>query len=213
MKNLIIIGARGYGREIYHLALECSGYKKEYVVTGFLDDHYGALDSFEGYPPIIDTVEDYQPKENDVFICALGDLKAKIKYVELILNKDGSFISLIHPTAIIRSTSQLGMGCIVSSNVSISTEVEIGDFVSIQAQSIVGHDVKISNWAHLSPFVFLGGEVVLENKVQVYARATISPHRKVGENAIVGIGSIVLNDIEPNTTVFGNPAKKIRTEK
>ena len=74
MKNLLIIGARGFGREVYSLAKEAQGYHKEFVVKGFLDDKADALNGMGNYPPIIDSVEHYLPEEDDVFVCALGDV-------------------------------------------------------------------------------------------------------------------------------------------
>ena len=99
MKHLLIIGARGWGRAIYNFALESIGYGTEFDVKGYLDDKSDALDGFEGYPPIIGSVETYQIQEDDVFICALGVVKYKIKYSKLIMDKGGEFITLIHKTA------------------------------------------------------------------------------------------------------------------
>ncbi|HOY32876.1 MAG TPA: sialic acid O-acetyltransferase, partial [Bacteroidales bacterium] len=70
MKKLILIGARGYGRVIYNLAISCKGYNTEYTIKGFLDDKRDALDEFDGYPPVIASVEDYQVQQDDVFVCA-----------------------------------------------------------------------------------------------------------------------------------------------
>ena len=74
MKNLLIIGARGFGREIYNSALESIGYNDSFIVKGFLDDKVNALDGYDGYPPIVDSVEHYQLAKDDVFICALGEV-------------------------------------------------------------------------------------------------------------------------------------------
>ena len=95
MKNLIIIGARGYGREIFHFAKESIGYGTDFIIKGFLDDNSDALDGYDGYPPILDSVEDYGIEEDDVFTCALGDVNYKRKYVNLILSKGGEFINII----------------------------------------------------------------------------------------------------------------------
>ena len=46
MKNLLIIGARGYGREIYNFAIDSKGYGTEFTVKGYLDDKVSALDGF-----------------------------------------------------------------------------------------------------------------------------------------------------------------------
>jgi sugar O-acyltransferase (sialic acid O-acetyltransferase NeuD family) len=209
MKNLVIIGARGYGREVYNLATQCKGFNKEYVIKGFLDDNTEALNSFEGYPQIISPVEIYVPKENDIFVCALGSVKWKKHYVELILAKGGTFTNLIHPTSIINSNVKTGNGLIVFMYSNISNDCTIGDFVTIQGFVGIGHDTIIGNWSHLNAYSFMGGYAVLEEQVCLNTRATILPKIKVGKNAIIGAGSIVLRNVKPNTTVFGNPAKKI----
>ncbi len=210
MKNLIIIGARGFGREVHQLAKRCSQNQNNFVIKGFLDDKYDALNQFDGYPPIIDSVENYTPQKDDVFICALGNVHDKIKYSELIQNKGGQFVTLVNPKAVVPKTVKLGVGCIIDYNAAISPEVEIGNFVTIMLQSVIGHDCTIGDWCHLSPFVFLGGHVLVEEKVQIHTRATVLPGIRIGENSTLGAGSVVISDVKPGTTVFGNPAKKIK---
>ena len=92
MKNLLIIGARGFGREVYNLFLESKSNLPDIQIKGFLDDKADALDSFSNYPSIISSVEDYIIEETDVFVCALGDVNYKKKYVEIIKSKGGKFI-------------------------------------------------------------------------------------------------------------------------
>jgi len=48
------------------------------------------------------------------------------------------------------------------------------------------------------------------NNVTLYANSIIIGGIKIGDNAIIGAGSVVLNDVPPNTTVAGNPAKIIK---
>ena len=67
MKQLVIVGAGGMGRTMFDMARESYGYKTEFVIKGFIDDNVKALDSFKGYPPIMATMSDYFPCENDVF--------------------------------------------------------------------------------------------------------------------------------------------------
>ena len=73
MKNLIIIGARGFGREYCNSLKLYENYGKEFIIKGFLDDKVEALDVFSGYPPILSSVEEYEIEEDDIFTCALGD--------------------------------------------------------------------------------------------------------------------------------------------
>ncbi|MCV9931879.1 acetyltransferase [Flavobacterium sp. LS1R47] len=209
MKNLIIIGARGYGREVHDLAKQCSGYNTEYVLKGFLDDKSDALEGFGNYPEIISSVESYEIQENDVFVCALGSVKWKKHYVELILDKGGKFINLIHPSTILNTNAILGNGLIVFMNSNISNDCVIDDFVTIQGFVGLGHDTKLGKWSHLNAYCFTGGFVVLEEEVCLNTRATILPNVVVRKGATVGAASLVIRNVKENTTVFGVPAKKL----
>lgn len=209
MKNLYIIGARGFGREIYHLATQTNEYLKDYQIAGFLDDKEDALSGYDNYPPIISSVENYVVKEEDVFICALGDVIYKRKYIELILNKGGKFINLVHKDASISPNVKIGIGCIFSRYSAISCDVEIGNFNTFQAYSVLGHDVKVGDYCHFNTYAFVGGFAKIGNDVTLHTGAIIHPHKKVAEKAVVGASAVVIRNVAPNTTVYGNPAKKL----
>jgi len=209
MKNLIIIGARGFGREVYDLATQCSGFNIEYVIKGFLDDKADALNGFENYPAILSSVEDYKIQEDDVFVCALGTVKWKKYYAELIMAKGGSFINLIHPSTKLNTNAVVGTGLLVFMYANISNDCIIEDFVTIQGYVGLGHDTKIRKWVHVSSYSFTGGFVVLEEESTLNTRATVLPHVIVRKGATVGAASLVIRNVKENTTVFGVPAKKL----
>lgn len=209
MKRLLIIGARGFGREIYNLATECDGYGSDFVVAGFLDDKSDALDGYEGYPSILGSVEDYDIGEKDVFVCALGDVLYKRKYVQMILDKGGEFMPLIHPNAYVSKNVKMGTGCIVCRNALISCDVTLGDFVTIQPFSDLGHDARVGDFCHLNTYAFLGGYAELGEMVTVHTGGIVLPHKKINDNATVGAGSVVIRNVKEGTTVFGQPAMKI----
>ena len=210
MKNLIIIGARGYGREVYNWATQCREYNTEWRIKGFLDSDPNVLDKFEYSVPILSSVEEYEVQSNDVFICALGSIEHKKKYALHILDKGGSFISIIHPTANINNNTQIGVGCIICPFVTISNECVINEFVTIQSYTAIGHDCIIGKWCHINAQSFMGGYAQLENGVTLHTKATILPSLCIGKGATVGAGSIVIKNVKPGITVFGNPAKELR---
>lgn len=209
MKHLIIIGARGWGREVYGIALACIKAGADIQVKGYLDDKKDALDGYLDYPPIISSVENYQVQPDDVFVCALGSVKWKEHYINLILQKGGQFISLVHPTAIIGHNSKIGVGCIISNYAAISCDVTIGNYVTMSAKSGIGHDGKVGDFCHISALDNISGFVTIGNRVTIHPCADITPHRQIGDNATIGTGSVVINNVKANTTVFGNPAKKM----
>ena len=73
MKHLLIIGARGWGREVYAGAIGTKAYRDgEYDVKGFLDSKADAFEGLKGnYPPIICAPEDYEIQPDDVENCVM----------------------------------------------------------------------------------------------------------------------------------------------
>ena len=209
MKNLLIVGARGFGREIYNLAKQCCGYKTEFLIKGFLDDKFDALRGLANYPPIINSVEEYIIEENDIFVVALGDVNFKKKYIDKIKQKNGKFHSLIHPTAIINSNTIIGEGVLIGQFTIISCDCFVGNYVTMHSFCNLGHDIKIGDFSSLGPYTFLGGFAQIENLVTIHPRVSVMPHKVVRKSAVVGAGSVVMRNVPENVTVHGNPAKII----
>jgi sugar O-acyltransferase (sialic acid O-acetyltransferase NeuD family) len=191
MKKLVIIGAGGFGREVYDLSLNSVGYNDTFVVKGFLDDRDSILDGFLNYPSILSSVENYKINNNDVFICALGDGQLKQKYVDIIKQKGGSFISLIHNSSIVGKNTSIGEGCIITQNVNISCDLKIGDFVTLQPFTNISHDCIIGNYCHLNSFVVMGGGSSIGNFVTVHASSVLLFGAKVEDNIEIEAGSSI----------------------
>lgn len=119
MKHLLIIGAGGFGREIYNARSSFRGYNEEFDIKGFLDDTEAPLHGCPGYPPVVGTIMGYVPQDDDVFICALGSVRGKQVCSRSILERGGEFISLIHKKCSISRNVNIGKGCIILYGVGI----------------------------------------------------------------------------------------------
>ena len=209
MRKLIIIGAGGMGRQVCLFAKSCKGYGEEYMIKGFLDDNPHAMEGFEGFPPVLGTVDGYQIQPDDIFFNSIGDVAAKKKCITKILDRGGEFITLIHPTAGVSEGTKIGRGCMIATRAGIGTETEIGDFCLIQDNAIIGHDVHVGNFCRVDCNVVLIAGVKLDDGVCVHTSSVINHNVHVGENATVGAMSFVIRNVKPGTTVQGNPAKRI----
>lgn len=209
MKNLIILGAGGMGREIYDLAKVCSGYNTEYIIKGFLDDNKDVLKKFQSYPPVIKTIEEYIPQSDDVFVCSMGNLNNKKKSIQKILDKGGEFITLIHPSASISPNAKIGKGSILLKNVHVGANSVVGDYTLIQISAVVAHDVKIGNYSRLDCFTVCVGGAEIGDEVTVHTAAVINENVILGDKSTIGACSFVIRKVKENTTVFGNPAKRL----
>ncbi len=209
MKNLIIIGAGGMGRTIYDMAIENDGYERDFVVKGFIDDNLQALNDFNSYPPILNTIKDYKIEKDDIFVCSIGG-DSRRACMQGIIDRGGEFLTLIHPSSRIGTNVHIGKGCYVGAFTIIAADAFIGDYNFIQSHTIIGHDVIIGKWNRIDSFVFFVGGTSMGEGCMVHTRAMINHNVKIGNNVHVGACSLVLNNVEDETTVFGTPARRIK---
>lgn len=211
MKHLLIVGARGWGREVYNECLVNSAFKRgDFDVRGFLDSK---SDSFEGlrgdYPPIICSPEDYEIQEDDIFFIAMGEPKWRKHYVDLIEKKGGKFLTIISDKASISPTALIGDGSFICGWSSVSDNVIIGNHVVIHSFCVLGHDAKANDFSTLLSYTFLGGYSEVGALTTMNPKSMIIPHKRVGDKCVVGAGSVVIRNIKDNSHAMGNPAKKV----
>lgn len=208
MKELIIVGAGGFGRSLYCMAKGCAGYGINFIVKGFIDDDIHQLDCFNDYPPILETIDNYIIKENDVFVCSMGDTLTKKKICEKLKNRGAKFYTLIHKTAIVRSNAKIGDGCVICEYAAIGADCYIGENTLVQPYAAIAHDCRVGNFVRIDTRATLVGGVIVEDKVTIHTAAVLSHKVIVGEGAKVAACSFVIKKIKPGVTVMGNPAKQ-----
>jgi acetyltransferase-like isoleucine patch superfamily enzyme len=114
----------------------------------------------------------------------------------------------------IQKNARVGKNCKISSHTFICEGVTIADHV------FVGHGVTFINDAYPRA-TNLEGELqteadwkveptVVEKGASIGSGTTILSNVVVGENALVGAGSVVTRDVPANAIVAGNPAKLLR---
>ncbi|MEX2381674.1 MAG: acetyltransferase [Opitutales bacterium] len=211
MKILIIIGAGGFGREVLAWAEQTYDFASEWRFGGFLDDNFRALNGLAYQERIISNVAAYQPKPDDRFLCAVGRPGLKERLVQPVLEKGGRFASLIHPTVVVGRKVTIGHGAILCPRVVLTSDIILGDFVSLNVGTAVGHDVVIGDWSQTSAFCDLTGASKVGRKVFLGSRASVLPKVAVGDEAVIGAGSVVVRDVKAGQTVFGVPAVPLRT--
>ena len=209
MKVLLIIGARGFGREVCQAVFSSPQFLSgDIIIKGFLDDKTDALDGYKGnWPPILSSVEDYVIQPNDVFFCALGQSSWRKHYADLIIARGGRFISIFHPAARISPVATFGDGCFVGPFSCVSPNVTVGKNVIIHAFSDLGHDSVVGDFATIESYVFLGGYSSVGELSTMHTKSSILPHKSIGRKCEVGIGSVVMRKFKDGVHVFGNPAR------
>ena len=111
-------------------------------------------------------------------------------------------------------------GAVIGARCKISSHSFICEGVTIEDNVFIGHGVMFTNDSYPRATTSNGGlqteadwkveRTLVTQGASIGTGATILPNLSIGENAIVGAGSVITRDVPANAVVAGNPAKVLR---
>ena len=124
----------------------------------------------------------------------------------------------------IRECTVVGKGTSIGTNTQIEGFCQIGDDVLIHTNAHIGQFSRLEDSTYLAPGTVLTNTphplcpaakqclegCILKKGSKVSVNVTIAPRVVIGENALVGAGAVVVNDVAPNALVVGIPAKQVK---
>jgi sugar O-acyltransferase (sialic acid O-acetyltransferase NeuD family) len=203
--KLGIYGSGGLGREIYEIAIRRNLVSSSWDDIIFIDDINPEGEYFGTKRINFETFKSF--KDNYEFVIAVGEPSIREKLFNKLIENDCTLTILIDPTAIISSTAHINKGTIVCEFSTIHTGVVLGQNTLIQPFCDLGHDIKVGNHSVLSTHCAPGGYVIFGERVFIGMQSSILELLTIGNDAIVGMGSVVYRDVLAGTTVLGNPAR------
>lgn len=209
MKDIVVIGAGGFGREVIMLIEDINKLNKEWNVLGFVDDNPNILGDIINGIKVVGNIE-WLTKQKLFVINAVGHGNTRKKVNERLKSSKNIFATLVHPTVIKSSTVTIGEGSIICAGNIITTNVSIGQHVIINLSCTVGHDDVLSDYVTILPGSNISGFVNLFDGVTIGTGTKVIQNLSIGENTMVGAGSTVVKDLPANCTAVGTPAKPIK---
>ena len=206
MKKLLIVGAGGFGRELYAWASQHPDCGKAWTVVGFLDDNPEALKPFGDFASVR-PLTSHQPSADQLHLVGLGMPVLKEKLVAPLVSAGAEFLTFVHPSAIIGDRVTLGRGVVVCPGAILSVDIDVGEFALVNLNCTIGHDARLGAWTSLSAQCDITGHVRVADRVFLGSRASIIPGKTVGSRATVGAGAVVVTDVPAAVTVVGIPAR------
>jgi acetyltransferase-like isoleucine patch superfamily enzyme len=84
----------------------------------------------------------------------------------------------------------------------------IEDYVKINDHVHIAHNCRIGEGTIIGGGAYLSGSIRVGRCCWIAPNCSIRQKLTIGEEAIVGIGAVVVGNVEPRSTVYGNPARK-----
>ena len=149
MKSIYIYGASGHGLVVADIAKAC-----DYDDIIFLDDGDNRYLTFD------------EIKENYSIPIAfgVGNNTIRKKLFERVKKHGFTIATLIHPSAIVSTSSNIEEGTILMPNVTVNAKSNVGKGVILNTASVIEHENTIEDFVHISPSVSLAGNVTVKKK-------------------------------------------------
>lgn len=214
MKDIVIYGAGGFGREIACLLrlINESEEDAQWNFIGFLDDNEALWGTECTHGKIIGGADWLNQYDKPLSVAiAVGSPGAVSAIVGRIKNPLVEFPNLYAPsvTFLDKDTLEIGQGNIFCSNCFVSCNVIIGNFNLFNGYIPIGHDAKIGDCNVVMPSSNISGGVVLGNGNFLGVQSVVLQYVKIGNNTRIGANSVVMRKTKDGFLYIGNPAKRV----
>jgi len=211
MRNIFILGASGHGKSI----LDVVKLEKRYHLIGFIDSIKTVGSDYCGYPilgreaDLDGLMQNYQVKD---FMIAIGDNYQRFAVAERIQKAHPSLqlVTSIHPSAVISSDVTIGAGSVIMPHVTVVSGCSIGKGCILNTKSSLDHDSVMGDWSSLAPGVTTGGNVKIGIRSSIGLGGNIIEKVEIGQDTVIGAGSLVLKNISDRLLAYGSPCKSVR---
>lgn len=210
--QLVIVGAGGHARVLAEIA-KLSG---QYRLIGFTDPIPELKDQKIMSSPVIGTDEvlpELRTQGVDAAIIGVGSVGVngtRKGLFETILQIGFSPVVLVHPTAVVSPTVQIGQGTSIMANAIVNANAELGDNVIVNSGAIIEHDCLIGEHVHVATGARLASGVQVSSGSHIGVGASVIQGIRIGCESLIGAGAVVVRDIPDHVTVYGVPARIVR---
>ncbi len=205
-ERILIVGAGGFGREVAHWARDAwPGHADR--IAGFLSADADVLAGHAGALPVLGDPASFALEPGDAVLLAIGIPGVRRRIAEKLAARGATFLTLVHPTAVVAPTARLGPGTIVCPHAVVSDAARLGRCVLVNYHASLAHDASAGDFAVLSPYATLAGGATVADDVFLGLHASVGPGVAIGPRSKVAANSCALADVPPDSLVHGVPGR------
>ena len=209
MKDLVIVGAGGHCRSV----LSAIHGSTKYRVHGVLDLKKAKKSEIILGVPVIGDLSlvftDSRSFKNLYLHVAIGDNKKRMEVAQQLYQLEYLFQTIIHPSAVVCSSSVIGPGSFISGQAYVGPLVEIGSHSIVNTSSVIEHECEIGDYVHAAPNSTVCGRSRVGSLSFLGASSTVIQSTIIHEQTLVAAGSVVVrNTTSSGLKLKGIPAKQ-----
>ena len=210
--NCVIIGAGNYSYVLLNYIKE---QKEKVNIIGFLDDDVSLHGTLILGKPVLGDLTLLKSLNNshnvEAVYCPIGNIKIRVRILKYASSLGYLLPNFIHESSVVGPNVIIGEGIYIMPGTIVMPSAIISNYCMFSMGISVGHDTSFEEGVFVANGCNIGGNIIIKKETFVGMGATIiSGVKFIGENCIIGAGSVVIRDVQKNVTVVGNPAKVIK---
>lgn len=209
MQKLVLVGGGGHCKA----CIDVIERTNQYEIHGILDSSDLAGSSVLGYNVIGTDADILKYKEQGCqFLITVGQIKTAMirkRIFQLLEEHAAVLATVISPDAYVSKHAKIGRGTIVMHNSIVNAAAQVGENCILNTGCLIEHDSIVGHHTHVSTLAVINGGCTVGNEVFIGSNATISNQVRIGDQVVIGAGSLIIKNTGQPGIYSGSPAKRI----
>lgn len=210
VKDLAIIGAGGFAREIANLVKKINMNSPTWNLVGLFGNDEANEVTIEGFPVIgnEEMLIEFNPKP--YLVISIANTEKRKQLADKFKSLGFEFATIIDPSARIGEQVNIGEGSVICIDTHFTTNIEIGKHCIINNSCGIGHDTVLGDFISMMSNTIIAGDVFIGDGCYFGLSCTCINLIKLGSWSTYGAGTVITKDMPDNITAVGVPAKIIK---
>lgn len=214
-ETIVVVGAGGFGREALEVieAINTAAPRPVWDVLGVVDDHPADIQverlNDRGIRLLggLEVLREQDP--GCWYVIGIGAPAIRRRIARCIDSLGLRAATLVHPSAVVGTKTDLAPGTIVCGGAQLSTNLRLGSHTHVNPGVIIGHDSVLEDFVSINPGTVVSGEVHVGSETLIGAGATVLQGLSLGSGVTVGASACVTRNVPSDVLVVGVPAKRV----